>query len=337
MTQATLDLIHNSYQEALKRSRNIIQIVENLYNLLADAEVVEEDSKTFDAFLDGVRNCLRMRRMTSDITDIVTYITITIMHIIRWLNISRQIDIDINLHGRRKSLESDLTKLLRKSNQTLSATIRDRFGLRGIILNEEKDAINYIYLIYDSIVGILAAKNRKMRKEFTEWVETSNIVSPVNKVVIQTILNIPFDVDDNSLKDWIGENKKPNGYESLHFTLTVQPYSSIIPGSQLEVQLRTQRMDDEAETGTASHQEYKKYRNEVAIPSDDEDALADEEDIEVDNPLLKVFVVDDFATIDIPGFKSYNSKEDDEDGIHYSKMFADRRISWTLVPPNSTV
>lgn len=356
MTQATLDLIHNSYQEALKSSKNIIQIVENLYNLLADADVVEEDSKTFDAFIDGLRNCLRMRRMTSDITDIVTYITITIMHIIRWLNVTRQIDIDINLHGRRKSLESDLTKLLRKSNQTLSARIRDRFGLRGVILNEEKDGINYIYLIYDSIVGILAAKNRKMRKEFSEWIEESNVVNPVNKIVIQTILNIPFDVDDSTFKDWIGENKKPNGYESLHFTLAIQPYSHVIPGSQLEVQLRTQRMNDEAETGTASHQQYKKYQNEIVNPSDtqnphkvmdslgikepsfdDEDSLADEDDIEIGNPLLKVFVVDDFSTLNIPGFKSYKSKEDDEDGIHFSKMFADRRISWTLVPPNSTV
>ena len=317
MTQQTLDLIHQSYQEALSKSENIIQIVENLYDILDNAEVSEEDTKTFDAFIDGLRSCLRTRRMTSDITDVVTNITITIMHIIRWLNVSQKIDIDINLHGRRKSLESDLTKLLRKSNQTLSAKIRDRFGLRGTLLNEcEEDAITYIYLIFESVTGILAAKNRKMRKEFIEWVENSNYVNSFNKTVINAVLDIPFDVEDRSYKNFIGENKKPNGYESLHFTLAIQPYSKVIPGSQLEIQLRTKKMDSVATSGSASHKEYKKYVNDNADPT-----------LHEDNPLLKVFVVDDFSKLNIVGFTSYNSKEEDEDGIHYSKEFANRRES----------
>lgn len=328
MTQATLDFIHRSYQEALEKSGNIIQIVENLYEILEPAEVAEEDSTAYDAFIDGLRNCLRIRKMTSDITDIVTYITITIMHIIKWLNTSHQIDIDINLHGRRKSLESDLTKLLRKSNQTLSAKIRDRFGLRGTLLNAPEElAIEYIYMIYDAVVGILAAKNRKMRKEFVEWVEKSNYVNPVNKQVISDVLDIPFDVDD--IKDYI-KNKKKNGYQSLHFTLTIQPYSDVIPGSQLEIQLRTQKMDEEANTGSASHQKYKKYLEEDNDADSSEDSIQEE-----DNPLLKVFVVDDFSKLHITGFTSYESREADEDGIHFSKEYANRRISYTLVPPTS--
>lgn len=325
MTQATLDFIHQSYQEALEKSSNIIQIVENLYNILEAAEVSEEDSTAFDAFIDGLRNCLRIRKMTSDVTDIVTYITITIMHIIKWLNLTKQIDIDINLHGRRKSLESDLTKLLRKSNKTLSAKIRDRFGLRGTLLNEsEEQAISYIYLIYEAITGILAGKNRKMRKEFIDWVENTEYVNLVNKQLIKDVLDIPFDVD--GIKDYI-KNTKRNGYQSLHFTLVIQPYSEVIPGSQLEIQLRTKKMNEEATLGSASHQKYKRY-------------LDDEDDDEVqgeDNPLLKVFVVDDFSKLHITGFTSYNSKEDDEDGIHFSKEFANRRISGSLTPPTPSL
>lgn len=319
MTQTTLDFIHQSYQEALAKSGNIIQIVENLYNILEEAEVSEEDSKAYDAFIDGLRNCLRIRKMTSDVTDIVTYITVTIMHIIKWLNITKKLDIDINLHGRRKSLESDLTKLLRKSNQTLSAKIRDRFGLRGTLLNEsEEQAISHIYLIYESITGILAGKNRKMRKEFIDWVENSDYVNPVNKQLIKDVLDIPFDVD--GFKDYI-KNMKPNHYQSLHFTLVIQPYSEVIPGSQLEIQLRTKKMDEEATCGSASHKTYKRYLDEE-----------DEECIQEENPLLKVFVVDDFSKLHITGFTSYNSKEDDEDGIHFSKEFANRRISGSLIP-----
>lgn len=335
MTQETLDLIHNCYQIALQNSKNIIEIIENLYELLADAEVNSEDSKTFDIFIDGLRNCLRIRRMTSDITDIVTYITITIMHIIRWLNQTLDLDIDINLHGRRKSLESDLTKLLRKSTKTLSAKIRDRFGLRGIVVNEsEEQAIKYIYLIYDSITGILAAKNRKTRKDFCDWVENSGYVNPVNKTVIQQVLNIPFDID--GFKDYI-KGVKENGYQSLHFTLTIQPYSDVIPGSQLEIQLRTMKMDNEAKFGSASHQKYKLYLNEDSTAYDEEEPDTIEENVEDfikdDNPLLKVFVVDNFSELKITGFTSYESKEDDDDGIHFCKEFADRRISTKLTPP----
>ena len=325
MTQTTLDFIHRSYQEALEKSSNIIQIVENLYNILEVAEVEEIDSKEFDTFIDGLRNCLKIRKMTSDITDIVTYITITIMHIIKWLNLTKKMDIDINLHGRRKSLESDLTKLLRKSNKTLSAKIRDRFGLRGTLLNEpEEQAISYIYVIYESITGILAGKNRKMRKDFIDWVENSEYVNPVNRLLIRDVLNIPFDVD--GFKDYI-KNQKPNNYQSLHFTLVIQPYSEVIPGSQLEIQLRTKKMDEEATCGSASHQNYKRYLDE-----EDDDEIQGEE-----NPLLKVFVVDDFSKLHITGFTSYNSKEDDEDGIHFSKEYANRRISDSLTPliPNS--
>lgn len=346
MTKQTLDFIHQSYQEALARSRNIIQIIENLYDILKNAEVSDEDSKTYDAFIDGLRNCLKMRQMTSDITDVVTYITITMMHIIKWLNISKQIDIDIILHGRRKSLESDLTKLLRKSNQTLSAKIHDRFGLRGTLLNESETlAIEYIYLIEDSITGILAAKNRKMRKDFIDWVENSDYVNRINKEVIAIVLDIPFDVDCR--KDYI-KSPKPNGYESLHFILTIQPYTDVIPGSHLEIQLRTKKMNTTATSGSASHKEYKKYLNENVDMISSDNSSNDDEDIDVDtdsfddsskedNPLTKVFVVDDFSKLNISGFKSYNSKEDDADGIHFSKDFANRRISSSLVPSTNII
>ena len=324
MTQQTLDFIHQSYQEALAKSTNIIQIIQNLFDILADADVCAEDARSYDAFVDGLRNCLKIRKMTSDITDIVTYITITIMHIIKWLNISKQLNIDIILHGRRKSLESDFTKLLRKANQTLSAKIKDRFGLRGILLNEsEEQSIEYIYLIEDAITGILAAKNRKMRKEFIEWVNTSNYVNSINRITINEVLNIPFDVDGR--KDFMKSPKK-NGYQSLHFILMIEPYSDFLPGTHLEIQLRTKKMDDNAEHGSACYDEYKKYLN------DDLDLDSSDDSLQEDNPLLRVFVVDDFSKVHIPGFTSYDYKQDDENGIHYSKEFADRRISETLVP-----
>ena len=60
------------------------------------------------------------------------------------------------------------------------------------------------------------------------------------------------------LRDWIS-NPKPNGYESLHITVKNKE------GSFLEVQIRTKRMDDMAESGLASHWSYKGIRHEATL------------------------------------------------------------------------
>ena len=59
-----------------------------------------------------------------------------------------------------------------------------------------------------------------------------------------------YESDTKRLRDWIS-NPKPNGYESLHITVKNKE------GSYLEVQIRTKRMDDMAESGLASHWSYK--------------------------------------------------------------------------------
>ncbi len=58
--------------------------------------------------------------------------------------------------------------------------------------------------------------------------------------------------------DYIG-SPKPNGYKSLH-TAVIDSES----GQKLEVQIRTQRMDEEAERGIASHWAYKEQNAKVS-------------------------------------------------------------------------
>ena len=67
-----------------------------------------------------------------------------------------------------------------------------------------------------------------------------------------------YDSDTRRLRDWIS-NPKPNGYESLHITVKNKE------GSHLEVQIRTKRMDDMAESGLASHWSYKGIRHEETL------------------------------------------------------------------------
>ena len=59
-----------------------------------------------------------------------------------------------------------------------------------------------------------------------------------------------YEPDTSRLRDWLTQ-PKPNGYESLHITVRDRA------GRAIEVQIRTRRMDEIAESGLASHWSYK--------------------------------------------------------------------------------
>ena len=67
-----------------------------------------------------------------------------------------------------------------------------------------------------------------------------------------------YEQDTTRLRDWI-TNPKPNGYESLHITVKNKRRAYI------EVQIRTKRMDDEAENGQAAHWAYKGLKHEIQM------------------------------------------------------------------------
>ena len=66
-----------------------------------------------------------------------------------------------------------------------------------------------------------------------------------------------YEADTKRLRDWI-TTPRPSGYESLHITVKNKR------GSYLEVQIRTVRMDDEAENGHAAHWAYKGIKHEAS-------------------------------------------------------------------------
>lgn len=67
-----------------------------------------------------------------------------------------------------------------------------------------------------------------------------------------------YESDTKRLRDWLS-NPKPNGYESLHITVKNRE------GAYLEVQIRTKRMDEIAESGLASHWSYKGIKREATV------------------------------------------------------------------------
>jgi len=96
-------------------------------------------------------------------------------------------------------------------------------------------------VVFEEVYDLFAVRivvNGKLKKEKEDcwrvYSHITNIYAP----------------DPKRLRDWIS-TPKPNGYESLHTTV-MGPN-----GKWIEVQIRTVRMDDEAEKGHAAHWQYK--------------------------------------------------------------------------------
>ena len=67
-----------------------------------------------------------------------------------------------------------------------------------------------------------------------------------------------YEPDTSRLRDWL-TTPRPNGYESLHITVKNKR------GAYVEVQIRTKRMDYEAENGQAAHWAYKGVQHEASM------------------------------------------------------------------------
>ncbi|MCR4765016.1 MAG: RelA/SpoT family protein [Bacteroidaceae bacterium] len=87
--------------------------------------------------------------------------------------------------------------------------------------------------------------------------------SPIEKEKMQcwqvySIVTDMYQPNPKRLRDWLSVPKS-NGYESLHITVMGPE------GKWVEVQIRTERMDDVAERGLAAHWRYKGIKGETGI------------------------------------------------------------------------
>lgn len=75
---------------------------------------------------------------------------------------------------------------------------------------------------------------------------------------VYSLVTEEYEPDTSRLRDWITV-PKPNGYQSLQITVKNSR------GQFLEVQIRTERMDYEAELGSAAHWSYKGVKKEESL------------------------------------------------------------------------
>ncbi len=335
MQQKTFDQIHDAYAEASKVSCiNAVEVAEKLLQILDDTSISQEDNQAMDYFLDKVSKSIRARLLTFQSTNICTEILHTTMYIVAWVNKKFKKEIDANITARRKSLESELAKALDLSDHLVPTQIKDRFGIRFILLNKNNSITLSCYLAR-KILNVLCSLNRNDRKDFLEYIEEFDLETQKR---IKKLLDIPFVIeplvrtdkkpfnpeehpeidlptaeDRDMLAQFVGSMKfyfdpKWNGYQSIHFILGIDNNSEIMPGFQIELQFRTWKMHTFAENDiNASHEAHK-------------EGVAD---------YSKIFCLTDeeIANADICAFNSYKDTENDLDGIHFPKVFYNRRMN----------
>lgn len=164
----------------------------------------------------------------------------------------------------------------RAITNNLKATERDRNLLVSRFVNPLKDKL--------SRNGIEYTLKARTKSAYSIWKKMQAQKVPFEKIhdvfAIRFIIESPpdrekeqelcwkvyslvtekYQPDTSRLRDWITVPKE-NGYESLHTTVQYKE------GVTIEVQIRTVRMDYEAEHGHASHWSYKGIKSESGISS----------------------------------------------------------------------
>lgn len=308
MKRKTLNILHEAYVNAVENSSDIMDILDNLLNSLTLIDVSTIDKKDaiqFDSLIKGIYTSKMVRQETFRLTNLVIDLSTIMSYIVIWLNLTKNMGIDISLSGRRKALETELEKILDYSKDKDMACIHDRFGLRGILQNNLPDnkTIPLIIEASDIIVSIITRTNRKNYMEFSRWISENEKIDTLTKQKVNFILDLPFNL--TTRKDYINNTKENTSYQSLHYILQLDMFSGYLPGSEFELQMRTLNM-------------HKRALDDNYVSNRRQDTKG-------------IFHINDFSNVTIVGFTGYKSLEDDTDGIHFAKELINRRIKPSLI------
>lgn len=133
----------------------------------------------------------------------------------------------------RKSLENEGFKFTIKGRTKSIFSIRKKMVTQDVTFDE----------VYDKFAIRIIYKSKEKSEKFDAW-------------KIYSIVTDHFQPNPSRLRDWITQPKS-TGYESLHTTV-MGPQ-----GRWVEVQIRSERMDEIAEKGYAAHFKYKHGTDKV--------------------------------------------------------------------------
>lgn len=314
MTKKTLDSIHDCYVEAVKNSKDILDIARRFYRLLSALEVPESDKTQFDVFLDGVLDCVATRERTNDMSNLLENVVTVLHYIVIFMNSKKGKNWDVAFTGGRKSLEDHLTKnLVKAMKNERSARIRDLFRAKMVLnttsANSKEEINEVLHEINNSVLGILCGINRELCIEFENYI--NSLDEPL--ITHNTLFVLSLNFECESFKDYVLHPKKENGYQTIQFTVRANHVVKYFGGQPIELQIRSDEMDFNAEDpkGLWSHTKYKNRHYGLARP---------------------IFKIPDelFSELNVAWFSGYDLR--DTDGIGRSKQIKTRRTSENLAP-----
>jgi len=192
------------------------------------------------------------------------YIYAPLAHRLGLYNIKKEFQ-DIILAIKEPETYNDIAQKLNQSKDERDAYIAEFIDP----LKEKIQQLNVPYRVLGRPKSISSIYNKIKTKQVT-FEEIYDLFA------VRIIINVPEEQEKSlcwqvysvitdvytpipeRLKDWV-TNPKSNGYESLHTTI-VGPQ-----GKFVEVQIRSERMDDIAERGYAAHWKYKGQTNKINV------------------------------------------------------------------------
>ena len=262
--------------------RSIIHGLKNVADLYKKQTTQRDEnfSKLMMAFAENIRVIIIMivdrlalmkainhhpnQKFVFDIASESLYIYATLAHRLGLYKIKSELE-DMSLKYTNRDLYTQIAHKLNESKQE-----RDKYIAEFIApIKKKLEDDGFKFEIKGRTKSIYSIWN-KMRKQNAELKDIYDLFAI--RIIIDTplknersdcwkafaIVTDMFKPNPSRLKDWISIPKS-NGYESLHTTVTG-------PGQRwVEVQIRTQRMDEIAEKGLAAHFKYKGVKSEKSL------------------------------------------------------------------------
>ena len=262
--------------------RSIIHGLKNVADLYKKQTTQRDEnfSKLMMAFAENIRVIIIMivdrlalmkainhhpnQKFVFDIASESLYLYAPLAHRLGLYKIKSELE-DMSLKYTNRDLYTQIAHKLNESKQE-----RDKYIAEFIApIKKKLEDDGFKFEILGRTKSIYSIWN-KMRKQNAELKDIYDLFAI--RIIIDTplknersdcwkafaIVTDMFKPNPSRLKDWISIPKS-NGYESLHTTVTG-------PGQRwVEVQIRTQRMDEIAEKGLAAHFKYKGVKSEKSL------------------------------------------------------------------------
>lgn len=262
--------------------RSIIHGLKNVADLYKKQTTQRDEnfSKLMMAFAENIRVIIIMivdrlalmkainhhpnQKFVFDIASESLYLYAPLAHRLGLYKIKSELE-DMSLKYTNRDLYTQIAHKLNESKQE-----RDKYIAEFIApIKKKLEDDGFKFEIKGRTKSIYSIWN-KMRKQNAELKDIYDLLAI--RIIIDTplknersdcwkafaIVTDMFKPNPSRLKDWISIPKS-NGYESLHTTVTG-------PGQRwVEVQIRTQRMDEIAEKGLAAHFKYKGVKSEKSL------------------------------------------------------------------------